>query len=141
MDLEVSAQIANQIALQMEGIKALIWFFGIVNTMLLALGTLYGYWLWDLNRKVGVAVTGAECEARNNSQFANTGDLRLEIKDDSETLTKRFTEGLARSDRERDTALASLQKQIEAFMTNSESQHQNNFETVVDVLREIGCKK
>lgn len=139
MDPQVSAQITSQIELQMEMIQILFWFVGIVTTIFLSLITLFGYWIWDLNRKVGRAVSGPECEKRNGKHYGDVENLRLEIKDDSEKLSERLTKGLERSSRERDAAIKALEKKVDGFMSTVTNQQQSNFEVLVGVLRDIGC--
>ena len=139
MDPVISTQIADQIAMQMEGIKSFIWFVSIINTIFLALASLYGYWIWDVHKKVGSSVSGADCELRNDKHYADVENLRLEIKGDSEKLGDGFSKDLARASKERDAAIFALKEQVVAFMDKSSSQHQSNFEVLVQVLRDIGC--
>ena len=137
MDSVLLTQIADQIALQIGGVKNIIWFITVVNAIFLALLSLFGYWIWDLNKKVGMAVSGPECEARNNSQFLNTETLRLEIKADAEKLAERFSQDLEKSGKQRDAAIAALGGQLSLFMNKVSDQHQANFEILVEALRDI----
>ena len=150
MDSQLSIQIAEQVSLQMESLKYLMWFVGVTVTIVLGFVALYGYWIWDLNKKVGVSVSGSDCELRNDKHYSDVGNLRLEIKGDSEKLGqsfkenseklgRSFKENLERSSRERDSAIKALEKKVDGFMATVNDQQQSNFKVLVGVLRDIGC--
>lgn len=139
MDSQLAAQISEQVALHTQGTQTLVWFITVVNAIFLGLLSLFGYWIWDLNKKVGKTVSGPECELRNDKHYSDVEKLRLEIKDDSEKLSERLTKGLERSSRERDAAIKALEKKVDGFMATVNDQQQSNFKVLVGVLRDIGC--
>lgn len=141
MDPEIATHISDQIAIHMQGIETLVWFITTINAIFLGLLALFGYWIWDVHKKAGSAVSGPECEKRNDKHYDDVESLRLEIKGDSDRLGDSFSKDLARASKERDTAILALKEQVVAFMDKSSSQHQANFEVLVEVLRDIGCDK
>ena len=158
MDPQIPVQIAGQIEAYMEGIKAILWFVSLVNVIFLGLLSLFGYWIWDLNKKIATAVTGADCELRNNHHYEDTEKLRLEVKGDIEKhglqvdkdlkeMTDRFAYGMKRLSKESESAIKSLKaifvehnKALSAQNQINVDQHQKNFEALVGVLKDIGTK-
>lgn len=141
METEIATQVAAQLQIQATGMRNMMWFMVVVNGIFLALISLFGYWIWDLNKKVGRAVQGSDCEERNKLQYATTEKLRLEIKEDAKMLADKFSQDLEKSSVQRDKAIASLQAQLTLYTEKVGLQQQANFDVIVDVLREIGCSK
>ncbi len=133
-----------------DQITALISLIAIVFTVVMGMLTLYGYWIWDLNKKVSSSVAGPDCEQRNENHYQEAKSLRLEVKADFEKMSaevsRRFSEGMARLSREREVSINSLKDQLDIYnnmvLANNKAnveQHQANFELLVDALKEIGC--
>ena len=80
---------------------------------LLAMVAMYGYWIWDLNKKISTAVTGAECESRNESQYGCTRDLRLEVKDDVKDLRKTITDAMLEMAKSNQACVETMAKAVE----------------------------
>ena len=138
-------------------ITMIMWIVGISLSLMMGTLALYGKWIWDLNKKVAHAVTGSECEKRNENHYGENKDLRLEVKKDIEILgthfekdmrhmSDRFADGMKRLGTERDHAISDLKEQIinhhkiiAAQNQANLDQHQANFELLVGVLKEIGC--
>ncbi len=101
-----------------DQIQIILWAIGIANTFMLFTLSLYGKWIWDLNKKVAKAVTGPECETRNTAQYEDTENLRLEVKEDFKELRRAIQESVK-------------------DMTKS---NQGCVEIIAQVVRELGSK-
>lgn len=77
-----------------DQIQIILWAIGIANTVTLFMLSLYGKWIWDLNKKIAISVTGPECEVRNKDQYADTEQLRLEVKEDFKELRRTIQESV-----------------------------------------------
>ena len=71
---------------QAQDITSIFWLIGIAITIMMGVLSIYGYWIWDLHKKIGRSVDGDSCERRNEKHYGDVEKLRLEIKGDFKEL-------------------------------------------------------